>query len=172
MVERIAGIGDLAEWLRTLTSEELVALSESAEFELLDRAAGRGDLDAVLERAFRVGFDHRGVARHPWVEDGLVICPGSRNSSSSSAHRCRFVAVGDLWAWQSGSVVSDEMRPQGGDLRTVTIMALQPGLELDVVTSSARNGAHRRQSSVRFRVVDGSLVEVSRQGAGAGREHR
>lgn len=170
-MEGVPSSGD-ANWLQSLDAAELSSLIEAAQWELLARVSDRGDLDAILERAFSTGFDHKGMARRPWVEGELVVCPGARIAASPASHRCRFVACGDAWAWQVDDAVADEMRPRGPVLHTVTLLAARPGIELDVVTSQARGGVHRRQSSVRYRLDGGRLTEVLTQGAGPGRDHR
>jgi hypothetical protein len=144
---------------------ELATLAEAVKDEQRRRALAVEDLSAVLEDAFSNGFDGRGMAVDPWLTPGgLVVCPGSMVQRSRQSHRCRFVAVGDAWVWESPERVIDEVRPllDGHDsLQTVTLLAGWDGLVLDVVTSRCRSGVHTRDSSVAFEVLRSALVPCS-----------
>jgi hypothetical protein len=141
---------------------ELAALAGAVKDEQQRRALADEDLAAVVEDAFARGFDGRGMAAEPWLTlGGLVVCPGSMIQRSRQSHRCRFVAVGDDWVWESPERVRDEVRPllDGHDsLQTVTLLAAWDGLVLDVITSRCRSGVHARDTSVAFEVRRSALV--------------
>ena len=131
-----------------LTDADLQDFAVLVREEQRRRCLAAGDLDAVVAEAFATGFDARGMAIDPWVTPhGLVVCPGSKIQRSRHAHRCRFVAVGELWVWESADRLVDEIRPvlDGRDsLQTVTVIPGWEGLVLDVVTSRATGGVHTR----------------------------
>jgi hypothetical protein len=143
----------------------LAMLAESVKGEQQRRALAAEDLSAVVDDAFARGFDGRGMAADPWLTPGgLAVCPGSMVQRSRQSHRCRFVAVGDTWVWESPERVLDEVRPlhDGHDsLQTVTVLAAWDGLVLDVVTSRCRSGIHTRDSSAAIEVRRGLLVPCS-----------
>lgn len=147
-------------------------LAEICAQTIQDRAVASGDLDALVEAGFSEGFESSGLAKRPWVVGGILVVPGGRVDSMGGAHQCRFTAVGDDWVWQVDTHLADVMRPVAKGLRTVTLLAAQPGLEIDVVTSTCRGGTHRRKSSERWRLDGGDLTLVERRGAGPGRDHR
>jgi hypothetical protein len=148
--------------LDRLTDHELVELAAGIKAEQQGRALASEDLGALVESAFATGFDGRGMAVDPWLTPGgLVVCPGSMIQRSRQSHRCRFVAVGDAWVWESPERVIDEVRPvrEGHEsLQTVTLLAGWDGLVLDVITSRCRAGAHSRDSALALEVSDGRLV--------------
>jgi hypothetical protein len=148
--------------LDRLSDRELTALAEGIKAEQQCRALASEDLGALVENAFASGFDGRGMAVDPWLTPGgLVVCPGSMVQRSRQSHRCRFVAVGDAWVWESPERVLDEIRPlhDGHEsLQTVTLLAGWDGLVLDVITSRCRAGAHSRDSALALEVSGGRLV--------------
>ncbi len=147
--------------LGTLSDEQLWDFAASVREEQRRRSLAAGDLDAIVSDAFVTGFDSRGMAVDPWIHaSGLLVCPGSKIHRSRQAHRCRFVAVGDRWVWESSERLVDEIRPvhDGKDsLQTVTVLAAWEGLVVDVVTSKATGGLHTRDSAVAFEVHRGLL---------------
>lgn len=163
----------VSEWVSSLALDEVTLLAEICTQAIQDLASSSGDLDTLVEVGFTEGFERSGLARRPWVVGGILIVPGGRIDSMGGAHQCRFTAVGDDWVWQSDGHLADVMRPTERGLRTVTLLAAQPGLEFDVVTSTFRRGAHRRKTSEKWRIVEGGeLALVERRGAGPGRDHR
>lgn len=140
------------------------------------RALESEDLDAVVEHAFEVGFDHRGMAGDPWITPGgLVVCPGAKIHRSKANHRCRFVAVGDTWVWDSADRVVDELRrlPDDRDsIQTVTVLAAFDGLVIEVVTSKASGGRHERQAAVAYEVRAGELTPTSLRSTPSSDERR
>ena len=87
----------LIESLRGMTAEELHNVAEAVRQVQIERAVASGDLDAIVARAFEVGFGRDGLGLNPWVEGDVVVCPGALVSKSRTSHRCRFVSVDDVW---------------------------------------------------------------------------
>jgi hypothetical protein len=155
-VEPVA-LDDIVAALFELTDVELSGLAEAVAAEQRTRAADSGDLGALIEEGFRLGFDGRGMAKGPWVTSGVIVCPGAKVGMGST-HKCRFVAVGDSWVWESRDVLRDDVRQLDGRTNTVTLVAAVDGLELWSVVSKARNGRHERQQADGYVVRGGELV--------------
>jgi hypothetical protein len=161
----------LIESLRAMTSEQLHHVAESVRQIQLERAIVAGDLDAVIARAFEVGFGRDGLGVQPWVEqvgvDGaIVVCPGALVSKSRTSHRCRFVSVDDVWVWDSGLLMREDKRSSPGvaeGFRAIAIIPAVDGTELDVVTGRARTGGHAVEHVVSYEIRHGDLVEVSQR---------
>lgn len=156
----------LAATLVALTDGQLADLTLAVQAEHQRRAIDGGDLDAIAAQALEDGFDPTGLAMHPYVHEHLIVCPGSKLALTKSSHRCRFVAVGDDWAWDSPQALLDRVIPSGkpGSTRSVTLLPLVEGLELDVVTSKARQNVHERQESHTYKVRDGELTLTGTRG--------
>ncbi len=141
---------------------------------LVMRARQRGDLNALIELGFERGFSARGVAR-PWIESGVLICPGLLIEKSGQSHDCTFVSVGGEWVWRSDDVVGDEMRRSVTNGKTqqlsVSLVALVEGMELNVVSSQKRQGTHKMAKVESYVVRDGALVPVASRTVSTG-EHR
>ena len=164
--------GSVAEDVGALSDLELGVLLAAVEGEMRSRAVVGGDLDALLNEGFELGFDTSGAARPPYLRGGIVVCPGSKVASSAMAHKCRFVAVGEGWVWESADLVGDEIRGRGRhSTASVSLLVAREGLELEVVSSRARGGTHERISVDAYRVRDGQLVTLG-QRPGRNREHR
>ncbi len=161
----------IVEWLRSLPTEQLHHVSEAVRQIQMERAIGAGDLDALIARAFEVGFGRDGLGMQPWVEqvgvDGaVVICPGGLVSKSRSSHRCRFVSVDDVWVWDSGLLMREDKRSSPGvedGFRAIAVIPAVDGTELDVVTGRARTGGHSVEHVVSYEIREGELVEVSQR---------
>jgi hypothetical protein len=157
---------DLIAQLRDMTAEDLHHLAESVRQVQLERAIAGGDHDAIIGRAFEVGFGRDGLGLMPWVEGDLVVCPGAIVSKSRTNHRCRFVSVDDVWVWDSGVMLREDKRSSPGaddGFRAVALVPLVDGLQLDVVSGRARSGSHAVEHVVSFEVRAGELVEVSQR---------
>lgn len=155
-----------------LSDVELSGVAEAVAAEQRSRASAQGDLSALVDDVFRTGFDSQGMARAPWLVGGVLVCPGSKVGATPASHRCRFVAIGDAWVWESRDVLLDEMRQVGnGRTHTVTLIAAFDGLEGWTVTSKARSGRHERQQADGFRVEGGQLVTTEIR-AKVNRPHR
>jgi hypothetical protein len=152
-------------WVAALSDDELTHLGAHVADEQRSRAANRGDIEAIIEQAFGVGFDSRGHAKTPWVDGSLLICPGSIVERSASSHDCTFVNIDDHWVWDYGDVVRDDVRkkPERGreHQRSITVLPAIEGIEFDLVSSKMRTGAHQMAASRSFRIVNGALELVS-----------
>jgi hypothetical protein len=157
--------------LRAMTAEELHHVAESVRQVQIERAIVAGDLDAVIARAFEVGFGRDGLGVQPWVEqvgiDGaIVVCPGGLVTKSRTNHRCRFVSVDDVWVWDSGLLMREDKRSSPGvddGFRAIAIIPAVDGTELDVVTGRARTGGHAVEHVVSYVIKGGELDEVSQR---------
>lgn len=130
-----------------------------------ERALTGGDIDAMVENAFLGGFTSKGEAGRPWVEHGLLICPGSRKDKSATSHDCTYVSVEGEWAFATGTHIADVSRQVPGPRmhrQSITVLPLVEGCRLDLVTSAARSGGPcEMKKALCFQVRGGALVEVS-----------
>lgn len=164
--------GAVADDVAGLTDLHLGVLLAACEGEMRRRAVEQGDLDAVVDEGFRTGFTPQGEAGAPYLRGNVVVCPGSKLASSAMAHKCRFVAVGDDWVWESVDLVADEIRPRDRhSTQSVSLLVAREGLELEVVSSKARGGTHERVAVDVYRVHEGRLEDLGRR-AGRQRDHR
>ena len=102
----------------------------------------------------------------PWVDNGLIVCPGGTVAKSRTNHNCRFVSVDDTWVWESGLLLREDKRSSPGTdegFRAVALLPLVDGIALDVVTGRARGGQHSVEHVVSYEVRTGELVEVSQR---------
>ena len=141
---------------------ELATLIQNAQNEQKRRAIESGDLNAIIEDAFEMGFTYKGVALTPWLtKEGILVCPGSIIEKSASSHICSFVNLDDTWVWQSQDLLLDQVRKIPVQSRThqrsVSLIAAYEGIEFTVVICKARNYVHEMQSSVSYIVKDGKL---------------
>lgn len=161
-------IASLVSGLDDLTLEALIRAGRAEQHR---RALEGGDLEAVISEAFAAAFDAGGDAHMPFASGTMVVCPGSRINTSASAHRCRFAVVDGDWVWESPALLHDEVRSvrsAKGGTHSVSLVVLREGLEIDVVTSRARSGAHEAQRVDSYTVAGGALVKVgSRRGRSA-----
>ncbi|MGA1075915.1 MAG: hypothetical protein ACO307_12410, partial [Ilumatobacteraceae bacterium] len=105
---------DLMLELRTKSADELHHLAEAVRQVQIERAIHSGDQDALIARAFEIGFSRDGLAVNPWIEGDLIVCPGGMVSKSRTSHRCRFVSVDDVWVWDSGLLLREDKRSSPG----------------------------------------------------------
>jgi hypothetical protein len=149
----LAGLDDVALW----------ALAGDIAAEQRRRCLESGDTEAVVEHGYTTGFDTKGHARDPVLAHGFVICHGSVVEKSASSHDCRFVHVGDDWVWECPDTIVDDVRKiaDRGRLhqRSVSLLAPVEGLELDFITSTMRQGAHRMVRTMSYR-IDGGQLEL------------
>lgn len=165
------------------TDLDLSAMDDATLWELAAHIAAEqrqrllavGDTAAVLEYGFTHGFDSKGHAREPQIAHGFLVCYGSIVEKSATSHDCRFVHVEDAWVWEWPDVIIDEVRkmPDRARMhqRSVTLLAPIEGLEIDIVTSQMRTGAHRMVKTTSYRVHAGAL-EVVRARAVSTNQHR
>jgi hypothetical protein len=152
--------------LRAKSADDLHHLAEAVRQVQIERAIASGDHDAVIARAFEVGFGRDGLAVGPWIEGDLIVCPGGMVSKSRTSHRCRFVSVDDVWVWDSGLLLREDKRSSPGvddGFRAVALLPVVDGTSLDVVSGRARSGGHAVEHVVSFEVRSGELVEVAQR---------
>lgn len=152
--------------LRAMTSDELHHLAEAVRQVQIERAIRSGDHDAVIARAFEIGFGRDGLGVMPWIEGDLIVCPGGMISKSRTSHRCRFISIDDVWVWDSGLLLREDKRSSPGTddgFRAVALVPLVDGTSVDVVSGRARSGGHAVEHVVSFEVRQGDLVEVAQR---------
>lgn len=152
--------------LRAMTSDELHHLAEAVRQVQIERAIRSGDHDAVITRAFEIGFGRDGLGVMPWIEGDLIVCPGGMISKSRTSHRCRFISIDDVWVWDSGLLLREDKRSSPGTddgFRAVALVPLVDGTSVDVVSGRARSGGHAVEHVVSFEVRQGDLVEVAQR---------
>lgn len=143
--------------------DELQALVELAIGEQKSRALEAGDINALIEEGFEKGFSSVGVAKEPWMRNGLLVCMGSRIDKSGTSHICSFANVGQEWVWESVDKIHDTVRNIPGpkaSMRSVTIIAAHEGMEVDLISSKTRGGMHERVSIKSYTIKNGDLVVV------------
>lgn len=161
----------IIESLRAMSADELHHVAEAVRQVQIERAIMAGDLDALIARAFEVGFGRDGLGVQPWVEEvgvdgAVVLCPGGLVSKSRTSHRCRFVSVDDVWVWDSGLLMREDKRSSPGvedGFRAIAVIPAVDGTELDVVTGRARTGGHSVEHVISYEIRGGELVEVSQR---------
>jgi len=152
--------------VRAMTDDELHNLAEAVRQVQVERAIASDDHDAIVGRAFDVGFGRDGLGLRPWVDGQVIVCPGGMVTKSRTSHRCRFVSVDDVWVWDSGLLLREDKRSTPGaddGFRAVALLPLVDGTTLDVVTGRARSGGHAVDHVVSYVVRGGDLVEVSQR---------
>lgn len=149
-----------------MTADDLHGVAEAVRQVQIERAIAAGDHDAIIARAFEIGFGRDGLGVLPWVDGEVVVCPGGLVSKSRTSHRCRFVSVDDVWVWDSGLLLREDKRSSPGvddGFRAVALVPVVDGTQLDVVSGRARAGGHAVEHVVSFEVRAGELVEVSQR---------
>jgi hypothetical protein len=152
--------------LRDMSADDLHHVAESVRQVQIERAIDSGDHDAIIARAFEIGFGRDGLGMLPWVDGDVIVCPGGLVSKSRTSHRCRFVSVDDVWVWDSGLLLREDKRSSPGvedGFRAVALIPVVDGTELDVVSGRARSGGHAVEHVVSYEVRVGELVEVSQR---------
>lgn len=149
-----------------MSSEDLHRIAEAVRQIQIERAIDDGDHDAIIARAFDLGFGRDGLGVLPWVDGEVIVCPGGLVTKSRTNHRCKFVSVDDVWVWDSGLLMREDKRSSPGTddgFRAVALIPVIDGTELDVVTGRAKAGGHSIDHIVSFEVRGGDLVEVSQR---------
>jgi hypothetical protein len=152
--------------LRDMSTDELHLVAESVRRVQIERAITSGDHDAIIARAFEIGFGRDGLGVLPWVDGDVVVCPGALVAKSRTSHRCRFISVDDVWVWEAGLLLREDKRSSPGaddGFRAIALIPLVAGTELDVVSGRARSGSHAVDHVVSFEIREGDLVEVSQR---------
>lgn len=148
-----------------LSDESLRRLVTEARSEIAARLLASGDLSAVADEAFSNMFGADGLPLDPRTGDGILICAGGKVDRSAMSHRCRFVRVAGGWVWEHPEVLGDTVRhiskgPRRS-MRSVTLVPLFEGDEVDLITCRTRNAVHELLSVRSFIVAAGSLLLVS-----------
>lgn len=100
--------------LRAKSTDELHDLAEAVRQVHIERAVESGDHDAIIARAFEIGFGRDGLGVLPWIDGDVIVCSGGLVSKSRTSHRCRFVSVDDVWVWDSGLLLREVERSSAG----------------------------------------------------------
>lgn len=156
--------------LRDMGTAELHHVAEAVRQVQIERAIESGDHDAIITRAFEIGFGRDGLGVLPWIDGDVIVCPGGLVSKSRTSHRCRFVSVDDVWVWDSGLLLREDKRSSPGaddGFRAVALIPVVDGTELDVVSGRARSGGHSVEHVVSYEVRRGELVEVGQRDVAA-----
>lgn len=156
--------------LRAMSTDDLHGVAETVRQVQIERAIESGDHDAIIARAFEIGFGRDGLGALPWVDGDVIVCPGGLVSKSRTSHRCRFVSVDDVWVWDSGLLLREDKRSAPGvedGFRAVALIPVVDGSQLDVVSGRARSGGHAVEHVVSYEVRAGELVEVSQRDVAA-----
>lgn len=139
------------------------------------RALEGGDLEALVEQAFLDGFTSANQACAPVVVDGFLICYGTHRARSQTSHDCTFVSINGQWVWEA-SPLADVMRtvPGAKPVRmSVSVLVAEEGTEVDLVSSTARQGGGCQMKEVHsYQVVLGELVQVATRARAAASGHR
>jgi hypothetical protein len=157
---------ELLDSLRDMSADELHDVAEAVRQVQIERAITSGDHDAIIARAFEIGFGRDGLGMLPWIEHDVVVCPGALVSKSRTSHRCRFVSVDDVWVWDAGLLLREDKRSSPGTddgFRAIALIPLVDGTALDVVSGRARSGGHAVEHVVSYQIRGGELVEVSQR---------
>ncbi|MAT05917.1 MAG: hypothetical protein CL424_12835 [Acidimicrobiaceae bacterium] len=157
---------EIIERLRAMESQELHDLAEAVRQVQIERAITSGDHEAIIARAFEIGFGRDGLGVLPWLEGEVIVCPGAIITKSRTSHRCRFISVDDVWVWDSGLLLREDKRSSPGThdgFRAVALVPVVDGTEIDVVSGRARSGGHSVEHVVSYEVRGGDLVEVSQR---------
>lgn len=147
-----------------VSDADLTAALEVLNAELARRSEEASDPDSLTELGFERGFDDRGRARDPWLQDHILVVPGSKQDRSASSHRCRFVRIGAHWVWESPARFADTVRyPPGprGQMRSITLATVNEGDAIDVIESRSRTGSHELMAVTSYLVRSGKLEVVS-----------
>ena len=109
------------------------------------------------------GFDAKGVARLPYLHDGILVIPGFLTGRVGKMnHDCVFSRVGDYWSWEHPDLIEDKVVSfsdgQRAGQKSVSLIAAYDGLSWDVVESRCRSGAHRMVKARSFTVEGGKAL--------------
>ena len=124
---------------------ELIHFAALVADEQRRRALQRGDITEMIADAFDKGFGSGNKVAIPWITDNILIAPGGKFEKSPMSHRCTFVRVADDWVWESSQKIHDEIRylpGAGSSMRSITLLTMNEGDKVDVLTSRTRSGVH------------------------------
>lgn len=158
--------GELRAWLREQDEFRLVKLSEACYEVITEKARERGDVEQLIEDSWSTAFNERDrLGIMPWLDGMVLWAPGSRQDRSARRHRCRFVRVNTDWVWEHPAMIRDEVRrsENGSKLsqQSLTLVAVEEGATVDVLTSDSVDGKHTLRHIDSFKVHRGTLERVS-----------
>lgn len=153
--------GDIPIDFSSLDTGQLKKMLEALNTELYERSLAACDPVALLRLGFSEGFTAKPTPVRPWVVGGILIVPGYKKESSSFSHKCSFAKINDSWAWESEHKIIDEIRSSNRLMQSITLIALQEGFGVDVLTSKARNSVHVLENIVSYTYENSELVQVS-----------
>ncbi|MFV0259744.1 MAG: hypothetical protein ACK5PP_15005 [Acidimicrobiales bacterium] len=164
--ERVTGpAGDaVLETISRLDDRELALVADEIRHEQRRRSVAAGDLDGLIDEGFDHGFGRDGLAVGPWIEGSVLICPSGLVARSRTNHRCRFVSLDEVWAWDSQDLIREDKRANPGDdegFRAVALVPVITGMTVDVVSGRARGGRHQVDRVDSYTVGADGLVEVA-----------
>lgn len=147
--------------LAVLGDAELAALLAACRVEQHRRAEEAGDPEAIAVTAFATAFSSA-VPALPFRQGPYIACPGGTRKANKArtSHECRFVAVGDVWAWGSEACAHDSVYRADDGMRALTLVVPYDGMAVDVVDCKMRAGRHERIAVHSFTVRDGDVVPV------------
>lgn len=145
-----------------IPQEELVRAINVLKGELGQRALEES-LVKIKETTNKVSYNPN-LQITPYIEDGLLYCPGIKTSRSSLAHKCTFVSIGNKWCWENDNKLKDEMiftqNELGKTVNSLTILPLEEGTILDVVHCKASGVEHKVINVQTYEIIDNVLVVV------------
>lgn len=156
------------------SDDELLHVSILINDEIKRRAYESGELPSLTESGFERGFTGINQVKDPWVFNGILVAPGGKFEKSPMSHKCSFVQVQERWVWESNQRISDDIRNlpgPGSSMRSVTLVAIQEGDKIDVLSSRARNGAHQLIEVRSFVYHNGALILENSRSV-KGKNHR
>lgn len=154
--------------LSAFDTHELCELAVLISAEQQVRAVAAADPMALVELGFSAGFKTDGTPLDPWLQGGILICPGARLDKSASSHECGFARIDDVWVWESDSKVIDVVRHVAArhvQMRSVTLIASNELMKVDMIYAKMRSGAHQLKTARSFIVKSGELSLVTTRSA-------
>lgn len=153
--------------LTQMSDGDLAGLYAAIADEQRRRAREAGEIGALVEAAFERAFVRAG-RWEPWMEGGLLFCPGELIGAGTLRHDCSFCRVGDEWSWESSDLIVDEVRhvPHRSKIaqRSISVLAVPDDTTVDLVVSRLSGGAHRLVRATSYRVRrDGLDVVATRE---------
>jgi len=134
--------------------------------EQVRRAVAAADPSALVEDGFRRGFDSKGLPHDPWLQAGVLVCPGAKIDRSVMSHVCGFVRIGNHWVWEHPEIIEDSVRHLPGPtsrMQSVSLVPVADGTAVDLIRARTRQGVHELTAVRSFLVEDGVLTLVSQR---------
>ena len=156
----------IVEQIPKLSAGDLSAIVEVVKEEQQRRALESSDTNALITQGMIDGFDSRGRAKVPYLQDGVLVVPGHLTGKIGKMnHDCVFVRFGgEHWSWEHPDLIEDKVTHvatgQSTTQKSVSLIPGYDGLSWDVVDMSCRSGAHRMKSAKGF-VIKGGKIEYT-----------